>query len=237
MPLTEILAFTHNPGKVRELHALLPGDVRVLTPGDLPGGMAEVDETGSTFAENALLKAAAGAGESGRPTLADDSGLSVDALEGRPGVRSARFAAGEGRVAAEASRVDQTRANNALLLELLAGVPEAGRTARFECHLCLVLPGELLAQAHAPPLGLHVRQVAGAPAPPGCAAVGAYGKVEGRILHAARGEAGFGYDPLFESIELGASFGEVGAAAKAEVSHRARALRLLVGYLRQTGAL
>jgi XTP/dITP diphosphohydrolase len=238
MPLSEILAFTHNPGKVRELRALMPRGLSVLTPGDLPGGLADVEETGSTFAENALIKAAAGAQASSLPTLADDSGLSVDALGGRPGVRSARFAVGAGRVAPGAPREENTRANNALLLELLKDVPDAGRGARFECCLCLVLHPDLLSpEPPPPPKGLRALKDAGPDAPAGWMLVEARGTVEGRILREPRGEGGFGYDPLFESLELGASFGESAPEEKAKVSHRARALALLASYLRDAGAL
>ncbi len=237
MPLTEILAFTHNPGKVRELRALMPRGLRVLTPDDLASGIGDVEETGDTFSENALLKAAAGAQASRLPTLADDSGLSVDALGGRPGVRSARFAVGAGRIAPGVSREENTRANNALLLELLEEVPDEERTARFECHLSLVLPAELVSGAPPPPEGARLCAGAGALAPAGWSLVEARGTVEGVILRAPRGAGGFGYDPLFESTELGASFGESAPEVKAKVSHRARALRLLASYLREAGAL
>ena len=237
MPLTEILAFTHNPGKVRELRALMPRGLRVFSPDDIPGGIGDVEETGDTFAENALIKAAAGAEASSRPTLADDSGLSVDALGGRPGVRSARFAVGDGRVAPGVSREENTRANNAHLLDLLADVADEERTARFECHLSLLLPPGTITNAPPPLEGVRVRVEAGSPAPAGWMLVEARGTVEGRILRAPRGDGGFGYDPLFESLELGASFGESAPEQKAKVSHRARALRLLASYLREAGAL
>ncbi|EKP94912.1 XTP/dITP diphosphatase [Thermaerobacter subterraneus] len=131
-PARLVLA-THNPGKVRELEELLEAaklPVQVLTL-DQVGPVRLPEETGSTFLENARLKAEAVARQAGLPALADDSGLCVDALGGRPGVHSARFA-GPGATDA---------ANNARLLAELAGVPPARRTARFRCVVVLALPG------------------------------------------------------------------------------------------------
>ncbi|QIA27989.1 XTP/dITP diphosphatase [Thermaerobacter sp. PB12/4term] len=132
LPARLVLA-THNPGKVRELEELLEAaglPIQVLTL-DQVGPVHLPEETGSTFLENARLKAEAVARQAGLPALADDSGLCVDALGGRPGVHSARFA---GPGASDA-------ANNARLLAELAGVPAARRTARFRCVVVLALPG------------------------------------------------------------------------------------------------
>jgi XTP/dITP diphosphohydrolase len=116
-----------NPGKVREFAALLSArDIEVIPQTHF--GITPVAETGSTFLDNALLKARHAAAASGLPALADDSGLEVDALDGRPGVRSARYA---GEQASDADNVS-------LLLNDLAGVPEERRTARFRCVLVLV---------------------------------------------------------------------------------------------------
>jgi XTP/dITP diphosphohydrolase len=123
-----LLLATHNRGKRREWQALLEElPVEVILPDDL-GLSSEVDETGETYHENALLKARALAAESGLPTLADDSGLEVDALEGAPGVRSARYHLGTDEVRYRA------------LLRALEGVPEDRRSARFRCVAALVLP-------------------------------------------------------------------------------------------------
>jgi XTP/dITP diphosphohydrolase len=122
-----LLLATHNEGKLAELRGLLAGfPIAVATATDAP----EVDETGSTFAENALLKARAVAAWSGEWALADDSGLEVDALDGRPGVFSSRYA-GPGAT-------DDDR--NARLLAEMEGVPDAARTARFRCVVALVAP-------------------------------------------------------------------------------------------------
>lgn len=117
---------TANPGKLRELQALLGSRWQVIGQGEL--GVTSVPETGSTFADNALLKARHAAAMTGLPALADDSGLEVDALAGRPGVHSARYAG------PDASDAD----NNARLLQELAGVPDPRRTARYRCVLVFV---------------------------------------------------------------------------------------------------
>jgi XTP/dITP diphosphohydrolase len=121
-----IVLATGNRGKARELQSMLGADWVVVLQSEL--GVESVEETGVTFAENALLKARHAAAVTGLPALADDSGLEVDALGGAPGVRSARYA---GPTASDADNVD-------LLLAELAGVPAARRTARFRCVLALV---------------------------------------------------------------------------------------------------
>jgi XTP/dITP diphosphohydrolase len=126
----DILLATNNQGKVRELVKLL-GDLpfNVLSLQDFPE-IGEIEEDGETFADNALIKARTAAGISRLLTLADDSGLEVDALQGRPGVHSARFA-GEPK---------DDNANNAKLLELLRDVPSEQRTARFKSVIAVVAP-------------------------------------------------------------------------------------------------
>lgn len=128
--MKQLLVASGNKGKLREFAELLKGVVdSVLSPADFPG-LPEVEEDGATFEENAIKKARSAALFTGIPVLADDSGLSVDYLSGRPGVYSARFA-GEG-----ASDAD----NNALLLRELAGVPAGKRTAAFHCVIALCQP-------------------------------------------------------------------------------------------------
>lgn len=194
----QLVLATHNRGKVRELEDLLLEaelPIRVLTLHQV-GDVRLPEETGSTFLENARLKAEAVARQAGLPALADDSGLCVDALGGRPGVHSARFA-GPGATDA---------ANNARLLEELAGVPTERRTARFCAVVVLALPDGRWTWAE--------------------------GQAPGRILPAPRGTGGFGYDPLFYSDELGMTFAEAGIEAKNRVSHRSRAFRALLPALR-----
>lgn len=127
---------TNNPGKLREFQALL-GDCgfELVTPRDL-GVTFEVEETGLTFEENARLKADAAARLTGLPALADDSGLEVDALDGRPGVLSARYA-GRGRTDPKIPEARQLE----LLLGELQGVPDERRTARFRCVIAIAVPG------------------------------------------------------------------------------------------------
>lgn len=198
----EIVVASGNAKKLAEIRALLePLGVRALAPADV-GGLPDVVEDARDFAGNAAKKARAGAASCGRPCLADDSGLVVDALDGAPGVHSARFCGTHGDDAA----------NNALLLERLADADD--RRAAFVCALAVALPdGSVVARAT--------------------------GRVSGRIARAGRGASGFGYDPVFELFDddapdhpgTGRTFAELGAAAKAEVGHRGRALRALVADL------
>jgi XTP/dITP diphosphohydrolase len=127
-----LVVATTNPGKLKEIIRLLEGlPIEVLSLADYPA-MPEVDETGSTFAENAILKAVHAARFTGEMALADDSGLEVDALGGRPGINSSRFA---GPGATDAQR-------NRLLLEKMKDVPDEERTARFRCVAALASPSE-----------------------------------------------------------------------------------------------
>ena len=193
---TTIVLASGNAGKLAELQRILaPLGVTLRPQSDYR--MPEVEETGLTFVENALLKARAAAAHSGLPAIADDSGLEVDALQGAPGIRSARYAEGG------------DAANNAKLLEALDGVPESGRSARYQCVL------------------VYLRHPAD-PTPLIC-----NGSWEGRILAAPRGDGGFGYDPLFWVPECGCSAAELDAAEKNRISHRARASAALLEALGQ----
>lgn len=136
----EILVASRNPGKLAELRAMLGGGVRWVGLGDFPE-IDEIEEDGKTFAENARKKATGYAKASGLWTIADDSGLVVDALSGQPGVRSARFSG-----AKDADRTLIDHKNIAKVLKLLEGVPREKRTARFVCCLCLASPEEVLAE-------------------------------------------------------------------------------------------
>jgi XTP/dITP diphosphohydrolase len=135
MPAATLVMATRNPGKVRELRELLKGlNIRLLSLADFPE-LPEIPEEGATFRENAQAKAAAVAKLTGLPALADDSGLEVAALGGRPGVFSARYA---GDVTFPAAPRDQD--NWQKLLQELAGVPLKARGARFVCEIALALP-------------------------------------------------------------------------------------------------
>lgn len=191
-PASLVLA-SGNAGKLREFHQLLaPLGIKVQPQADF--GVIDVEETGLTFVENALLKAREASRLSGLPALADDSGLEVDALNGAPGIYSARYA-GEPK---------SDERNNARLLASLAEMPEGDRKARYWCVLVLLRHAE-------DPVPLIVQR-----------------SWEGEILQTARGEGGFGYDPLFWLPDQAASAAELTADQKNRLSHRGRAMKALV---------
>ena len=187
-----IVLASGNAGKLAEMRQILAGaGIELVAQGEL--GIADADENASTFVENALLKARQAARESGLPALGDDSGLCVDALNGAPGLISARYAGRHG----------DSAANIAKLLHSLREVPDAQRGAHFHC--CIVL----LAHADDP------------------APLIAEGHWHGRILHAPRGDRGFGYDPVFLDPASNLSAAELDPMLKNRISHRGQALALL----------
>jgi len=199
---------SNNAKKLAELRALLHRvDVEIVAQADL--GIAEADEPHASFVENALAKARAAAGAARGAAVADDSGLCVRALGGAPGVVSAHYAGeiapqpGEDR---EARRARQDAANNALLLERLAGC--ADRHAHFASTIVAL-------------------RAADDPEP-----LIAVGRWPGEVLAAPRGAGGFGYDPLMFIPELGRTVAELDAATKNANSHRARAAAQLRSLLR-----
>jgi XTP/dITP diphosphohydrolase len=205
-----LLVATRSQHKLRELRELLAlaDDVELLGPDDL-GIDGEPDETGRTFETNARIKARYYAARSGLPTLADDSGLEVDALGGGPGVYTRRYAG------PDASDAD----NNVKLLRELDGLPADRRGARYVCALALALPGE------AGPRG-------------GQRLIVKRGTCKGRIATGLRGEGGFGYDPLFEPAREqpgGRTLGQWSAAEKHAISHRSRAAARMAPVLRSLG--
>jgi len=205
---TSILVATSNPGKIAEIRAMLGDDLRWLGLAEL-GAMAEIPEDGATFAENARKKALGYAKATGLWTVADDSGLVVDALGGAPGVKSARFS---GEKSKDTDRKLIDRRNMAKVLELLKGVPKEKRTARFVCCLCLASPEKVLLETE--------------------------GKLEGLITDRQIGENGFGYDPIFFVPQLGKTVAQLTREEKNAISHRGNAirkLRPLLDELPQTG--
>jgi XTP/dITP diphosphohydrolase len=192
---------TGNPGKLREFRmaaGLAPVDIELLTE------FKQIEpcvEDGLTFEENAEIKARHYGRHTSGLLFADDSGLEVDALEGAPGVFSARFSLLHAPVEGPPLPVDE--ANNRLLLEKLRGVEN--RSARFVCAIALVDDGQ-------------VRGVW-------------RGAVEGTIIDEARGRGGFGYDPLFYCPQVGCTFGEATEEQKFAVSHRGQALRKMIAAL------
>jgi len=185
--MPKLLLATSNPGKIREYRFLLDSlGYQIITLAE--EGIAKVvTESGNSYEKNARLKAITYAKLSQLTALADDSGLEVDALNGEPGVKSARFA---GEAATDAERVS-------FLLAKLNGVPGEQRTACFKCVIVIATPE-------------------------GQSKV-CYGECRGMIALEAKGENGFGYDPIFFLPELGKTMAELPSEMKNKISHRARA--------------
>jgi XTP/dITP diphosphohydrolase len=199
-----IVVATRSAHKLRELRELLSIPGLTLVSLDDLGIVGEPVEDGPTFEANARIKARFAARASGLPALADDSGLEVDALAGRPGVHTRRYA---GPTATDGD-------NNARLLRDLAGVPPDRRTARYVCVLTLAVPD---------------RAARG-----GIRLISRRGTCRGRIASWPRGGGGFGYDPIFEPAPEapgGRTFGQYSAAEKHAISHRARAARRMATVL------
>jgi len=197
MPQRQIVLATGNPGKLREMAQVLkPLGVSVVGINEI-ADIAEPEETGETFAENARQKALYYAKATGQWCLADDSGLQVDALDGAPGVHSARYSSDITPAGADRQTTD--RANNAKLLGALENVPDELRTARFVCHVALAGGEDILLETS--------------------------GTFEGVIAHTPAGENGFGYDPLFYVPAHGCTAAELPAEDKNRISHRGQAVR------------
>lgn len=192
----QLLVATTNRDKIREIRSLLAGTpVDLLTLSDMPP-VAEPEETGETFQENARLKARYYAKHSGLLTVAEDSGLAIDALGGEPGVSSARFL-----------RPDASYpARFAAIFERLAQNPDRPRTARFVCAVAVVDGDRVVYET--------------------------VGTVEGTIAHAAAGDRGFGYDPIFYFPPYKATLAEVDEDQKLAIAHRGQAFRALAQWIR-----
>lgn len=209
MSRRRLLVATHSAHKLRELRELLDLQRTELVSLDDLGFADDPVEDGTTFETNASIKARFGARISGLPTLADDSGLEVDALDGGPGVRTRRYA---GEHATDAD-------NNARLLGALQGLPAERRAARYVCVLALAV-----AESAGPRRGLAVLVTRGT--------------CRGRIASEPRGSGGFGYDPIFEPDSEppgGRTLGLWSAAEKHAISHRARAARRMAPRLVDLG--
>jgi XTP/dITP diphosphohydrolase len=200
-----LVVATRSEHKLRELRELLQLARGELVSLDDLGVAGDPAETGSTFETNAAIKARAAVRATGLPSLADDSGIEVDALDGGPGVRTRRYA-GE-----DATDVE----NNSKLLAALEGLPPERRGARYVCVLALALPG-----AAGPRGGVHVTFTRGT--------------CRGRIATRPLGTGGFGYDPIFEPASEppgGRTLGLWTPAEKHATSHRARAARRMTPHL------
>ena len=192
----KLVIATHNPGKLAEMRELLaPYGVEAVSAGEL--GLTEPDETGDDFRSNAAIKAIAAAQATGLPAFADDSGIVVDALDGAPGIYSARWAGPTKDFNAAMSQIER------LLQERGATTPDR-RKAHFVSALCVAWPDDHLEEVEA--------------------------RVDGTLLWPARGNAGFGYDPMFLPDGHGRTFGEMESSEKhglpplgLGLSHRARA--------------
>jgi XTP/dITP diphosphohydrolase len=188
-PGTRLVAATHNPGKARELAALLEGRFAVVSAGEL--GLTEPDEPETTFMGNAMIKARAAADASGLVALADDSGLCAAALDGAPGVHSARWA-GPGRDFGHAMALVERR---------LEEQEADDFAAWFVCALAVAWPKGPVTVVE--------------------------GRVDGTLSFPARGDRGFGYDPIFVPTGGRQTFGEMDPAEKDAISHRTRAFEAL----------
>jgi XTP/dITP diphosphohydrolase len=204
--MNKLLIATNNKGKVTELHELLKDTgIQLVTPADIHLDL-DVHEDGTTYAENASKKAISFALASNLISLADDSGLEVDALDGAPGLYSARYGSTNGEKLSDAGR-------RQYLLQNLKNKPRPW-TARFHATIAVAIPESLWSQAARrlnllePAPGLHMFE----------------GYCPGEIIPEERGTGGFGYDPIFLLPELGKTMAELIMDEKNRLSHRARAV-------------
>jgi XTP/dITP diphosphohydrolase len=203
-----IYAATTSQGKLRDFRTAATANSVAIEPlPDLASIPAPVED-GTTFADNATIKAVYYSHfAAGELVLADDSGLEVDAISGAPGVRSARFAADSGLIDSPDANDNTDVWNNMVLLQRLAGIPAPRRTARYRCVLVAARDGQPLHSAE--------------------------GSVDGLILDAPRGTGGFGYDPLFFLPELDRTMAEIDLETKLSLSHRGRAFEALLPLLQR----
>jgi XTP/dITP diphosphohydrolase len=203
-----LIIATNNAGKVAEFRQILAaqghGDVVVEDLSSFPDAET-VAEDGDTFLENAALKAVGYARITGMWALADDSGLCVDALAGKPGIHSARWAEAHGAGEGDAD-------NSRLLRQQLRDVPEEERTAHFVCAL-------VLADSD------------------GRVVLTSQGRLDGRVINAARGRNGFGYDPIFWLDSMGRTAAQLEPAEKHAISHRGQAMTRMATMMREYGLL
>ena len=196
----KVVLASKNRHKLEEISKITEKfDIELVLQSEL-GIDIDVEETGTTFEENSFLKADAVMKASGLPALADDSGIAVDALNGEPGVYSARYGFDE-------SLDDWGRLE--LLLKNTENVPDGQRQAQFVCVITMVTPEGQVIQAR--------------------------GEIHGELTREARGENGFGYDPIFFYPPLGKTTAELSSEEKNQVSHRANALKLFYEKMKEAG--
>ena len=196
----KVILASKNRHKLEEISKITEKfDIELILQSEL-GVDIDVEETGTTFEENSFLKADAVMKATGLPALADDSGIAVDALNGEPGVYSARYGFDE-------SLDDWGRLE--LLLKNTENVPDGQRQAQFVCVITMVTPDGKTIQAR--------------------------GEIHGELTREARGENGFGYDPIFYYPPLGKTTAELSPEEKNQVSHRANALKIFYEKLKEAG--
>lgn len=198
--MDKLIFATGNAGKMKEIREILGRPGLTILSQKEAGITSDAEENGTTFEANALIKARAVAAQTDALVLADDSGLEIDYLNGEPGVYSARYMGED----------TSYEIKNQKILDLLAGVPEEKRTARFVCVIAAVLPD-----------GREFTTK---------------GTIEGIIGYESRGKGGFGYDPIFFVPEFGCSTAELTMEQKNEVSHRGKALRAMKEVLKEVNA-
>jgi XTP/dITP diphosphohydrolase len=199
--VTKVLLATRNDAKLEELRRIVAAQGLEVIGLDDVAAFDEAPETGATFEENALAKARDAAGATGLVAVADDSGFAVDALNGMPGVLSARWSGRRG----ERDRREHDAANLALVLDQLADVPEERRGAAFVCAAAAVHPD---GRSHV-----------------------VTARWEGRVIRSPRGTNGFGYDPAFVPEGESRTSAELSAEEKDAASHRGRAFSALLPHL------
>ncbi|MCW2256024.1 XTP/dITP diphosphohydrolase [Providencia alcalifaciens] len=195
--MQKVVLATGNPGKVNELADLLR-DFGMDIVAQTSLGVESAEETGLTFIENAILKARYASAQTGLPAIADDSGISVDALGGAPGIYSARYA---GEEASDEQNLHK-------LLDAMKSVPDEKRQAQFNCVLVYLRHAE-----DPTPFVFH-------------------GRWQGIITHEPSGQGGFGYDPIFYVPELNRTSAELSKSEKQAISHRGKALAMLLDALK-----
>lgn len=219
--MADFVLASNNKKKIIELRDLMKDfeNFKVMSLQDI-SFTGDIVEDGTSFEENSLIKASTPA-KLGYIGIADDSGISVDALGGRPGIYSARYS-GE-------NATDEK--NREKMFEEMKDIPEEDRTARYVCVVSMVLPENSeyvipeeyrISEALAERVGIKPEQ-----------AMLIRGECEGYILREERGNGGFGYDPMFWFPEFGSTFAEVSAEMKASVSHRGKAMREFMNRIRQ----
>ena len=215
MEKTQIVFATSNENKLREIRMILKDFNAEVISLKEAGINTEIIEDGRTFEDNAVIKATAIMKETGKLTLADDSGLEVDFLNKEPGVYSARYCGVN----------TSYRIKNRNIIERLTDVPDEERTARFVCVIALAIPESVDISGTEVDIrsGARVLKVRAA--------------MEGRIGYEEKGENGFGYDPIFYLPEYGCYSAELAPEKKNEISHRGKALRAMRDIMEQYGLI